>query len=271
MTKPFLKYVGGKYKLLDNILPHLHQSNRLIEPFVGSGSIMLNTDYNNYICNDNNNDLINLYNIIKKDGLDFINEAELLFTPENNTSEMYYAYREEYNTTLDSYRKSALLVYLNKHCFSGLYRCNRSGSYNVPFGKYKNVNYPKVELINFYTKSQNVIFDCMDFVDTMELAVFGDCIYCDSPYSPLDQVSNFTAYGKNVFGVDEHLLLRDKAISLSNMGVTVVISNHDTIYTRELYSAAADNIISFPVKRNNAANTSSRKTVMELLAVYKSK
>ena len=269
-NRPFLKYAGGKYKLIDTIKLQLTPSNRLIEPFVGGGSVFLNTEYKNYVCNDSNADLIELYNIIKLDGVNFIDYAHNLFTPVNNTEQRYYELRNDYNITTDVIYKSALFVYLNKHGFSGLYRTNRSGGFNVPYGRYKSVTFPEKELFNFYGNCGNVEFNCSDFLDTMDIAVTGDCVYCDPPYSPLDQISNFTSYIKDSFGVNEHIKLRDKSIEISNKGITVVISNHSTDYTTELYSTA-DNIVEFPVKRNNAAKAEHRKVINELLVTYKSK
>jgi DNA adenine methylase len=108
--KPFLKWAGGKYKIIDKIVPALPCGQRLIEPFVGSGAVFMNTDYPAYVLCDLNPDLIALYNCIKHEGLRFIDAAEGLFTPDNNTAEAYYALRTRFNESHDPRERSALFI-----------------------------------------------------------------------------------------------------------------------------------------------------------------
>lgn len=271
--KSFLKWVGGKYLIKDKIIdtlstgdsPGERRCQRLIEPFIGGGSIFLNTNYSNYLLADANKDLINLYETIKYDGIEFIKYARCIF--ENaNISETYYYNRELYNTTNDIYLKSALFIYLNKHGYSGLYRTNSSGGFNVPFGSYKHPIFPELELLNFHNKSKQATFVVDDFINTMDKAVLGDVVYCDPPYSPIDAISNFTSYTANEFGVIQHILLKEQAVRLANKCISVCISNHDTEHTRELYSDAK--IVSFPVRRNIASKSQYRGIVNELIAIY---
>lgn len=138
MNKPFLKWAGSKRKSIDFIKENLGIShNRLVEPFVGSGAIFLNTDYDEYLLCDLNKDLINLYNILIDNGHKFIDVCSSFFTGEYNNEEDYYKFREHFNNTENVEYKSILFLYLNRHCFNGLCRYNKSGKFNVPFGRYK--------------------------------------------------------------------------------------------------------------------------------------
>lgn len=264
--KSFLKWVGGKYRIKEKIIEYLPTGNKLIEPFCGGGSIFLNTDYHEYILGDTNADLINLFNVINEHGVEFINYAKMIFE-NSNSEDVYYQNRELYNTTENVYLKSALFIYLNKHCFNGLFRVNSSGKFNTPFGNYKSPKFPEIELLEFYKKSIKAEFIVSDFSETMSLAISGDVIYCDPPYSQLIQKSNFTAYTKESFGESDHFKLRYKAIELSNRNIPVVISNHDTDFTRELYKDASK-IVSFEVSRNLSCKGDERKKVKELVAIY---
>ena len=133
--KPFLKWAGGNYRLIDRIQSVLPAGNRLIEPFVGSGAVFLNTNYKSNLLTDSNPDLINLFKNLQNEGQNFINYCSSFFVPENNNELAFYQFREEFNTTTDIRKKSALFGYLNRHCFNGLCRYNSKGGFNVPFGR----------------------------------------------------------------------------------------------------------------------------------------
>jgi DNA adenine methylase len=264
--KPFLKWAGSKYKIIDRITQSLPKGNRLVEPFVGSGAVFLNTNYAEYLVTDINADLINLYNCIKIQGLDFVEYAKELFIKENNNQESFYNLRLEFNQAHDLERKAAIFIYLNRHCFNGLCRYNSIGKFNVPFGRYINPTFPEVEIINFWHKSQSVEFKISNFVDTIEQAQIGDVVYCDPPYAPLDQISNFTSYTKNEFNLDSQKQLAELALNLMNKGICVIISNHDTEFTRSIYSSAKLNY--FDVQRFISSKASNRTKAPELLAIF---
>ncbi|MDK7224658.1 Dam family site-specific DNA-(adenine-N6)-methyltransferase, partial [Proteus mirabilis] len=135
--RAFLKWAGGKYPLVDDIKRHLPQGNCLIEPFMGAGSVFLNTEYDSYILADINSDLIHLYNTVKLYPEKFMKDAQLLFTPQMNNAEEFYQLRQDFNQSTDPYQRSVLFLYLNRHCYNGLCRYNSKGEYNVPFGRYK--------------------------------------------------------------------------------------------------------------------------------------
>ena len=264
--KPFLKWAGGKYKIIDKVKDKLPNGSRLIEPFVGSGAVFMNTDYSAYLLADANSDLINVYSHIQRNGLDFINYAQVFFCPENNTETIFYEFRQLFNQTSDLTLKAALFVYLNRHCFNGLCRYNSKGGFNVPFGRYKEPSFPKKEMHGFYLKSQNAVFEYASFEDTMMQAEAGDVVYCDPPYVPLSLTSSFTGYTQGGFGQKEQEKLSELANQLVKKGVCVVISNHDTLFTRQMYASAQIN--SFDVQRFISSKVNSRGKAAELLAVF---
>ncbi|WP_369309365.1 adenine-specific DNA-methyltransferase [Providencia rettgeri] len=268
--RAFLKWAGGKYPLVEEIKKHLPQGDCLIEPFVGAGSVFLNTSYDSYILADINSDLINLYNTVKHRTDFFIEEAQRIFTPEFNTSEQYYLMREAFNKSGDTEKRSVLFLYLNRHCYNGLCRYNSKGEFNVPFGRYKKPYFPKEELLWFAEKAQQATFITQHYGETLLNAREGSVIYCDPPYAPLSETANFTAYHTNSFGALEQQNLAILAHKLSTESkIPVLISNHDTPSTREWYHQAQLHIVK--VRRTISRNISNRSKVNELLALYTNK
>lgn len=141
-NRAFLKWAGGKYPLLNDIEKHLPQGECLIEPFVGAGSVFLNTRYSRYILADINSDLIDLYNIVKTRTAEYISAAQAMFVPANNNAEIYYQLRTEFNQCREPLRRAVLFLYLNRHGYNGLCRYNLKGEFNVPFGRYKKAVLP---------------------------------------------------------------------------------------------------------------------------------
>ena len=269
--KAFLKWAGGKRKLLPNLLPMIGAPDVFIEPFCGSGVVWMNVESSRYIINDLNNDLICLFKEVKINGNEFISYAKDFFSPESNTSEKYYENRERFNSLeIGSSERSALFIYLNRHAFNGLCRYNKKGGFNVPYGKYKNPKFP-IEAINiFATKSKKAEFVSMDFKKVFEIASkIGNSkdvvIYCDPPYVPLSETSSFTSYSPSSFGLSQQ---EDLAKCIRESQHTVVVSNSDTPKTRELYSELQ--LKEILVSRTISANAKSRKKVSEIIATNKS-
>jgi len=264
--RPFLKWAGGKYRCLEYILPCFPKGKRLIEPFAGSGVIFLNAHYEQYTLADTNHDLIDLYQCIQKEGCSFIDYCEQLFTLKNNSNERYYQLRTHFNQCTESRQRAALFLYLNRHGYNGLCRYNLKGKYNVPFGRYKKPYFPRKEMLNFHLKSQIATVVCADFHESFINAEIGDVIYCDPPYVPLNQSSNFSAYTHQKFGEKEQITLAKLAIDTSKRGIPVVISNHDTPFTRFYYQSSE--IKSFSVRRSISCNGKKRHFIQELLAIF---
>ncbi|GAA0858806.1 Dam family site-specific DNA-(adenine-N6)-methyltransferase [Aliiglaciecola litoralis] len=265
--RAFLKWAGGKYGLVEEICRRLPEGKKLIEPFVGAGSVFLNTDYERYILNDINPDLIGLYTELKNNTEFFICEAEKLFCAANNQEKRFYELRKEFNQTQDRQLKSLLFLYLNRHGYNGLCRYNLSGGFNVPFGRYKAPYFPKKELYYFAEKSQKATFTCEPFQQSFKRARKSDLVYCDPPYAPISLTANFTNYSINGFSLDEQLILAKLAEHNANKKkVTVLISNHDTPFTREIYSQS--DMSQIMVSRTISQNAGTRNKVGELLALY---
>lgn len=264
-TRPFLKWAGGKYRLLDKLVPHL-KGKKLIEPFVGSGAVFLNIPFERYTLGDINPDLINLYECLKKERNKFVNYCRSFFTPENNHQAAYLAFRAEFNSGLKGRRRAALFVYLNRHGFNGLCRYNKSGGFNVPFGRYVKPYFPEKEMHHFIQESKKAKFVCGDFVSLMNRARKGDVVYCDPPYVPLSPTASFTSYAAQGFSYDQQVELAYRAMHLADRGVKVVISNHDNAITRKIYEDAK--IESFPVRRFISCDGNKRGSAKELLAIY---
>lgn len=267
-NRAFLKWAGGKFPLLDDIKKHLPEGECLIEPFVGAGSVFLNTDFSRYILADINSDLIGLYNIVKLRTDEYVAAAREMFTPENNVAERYYLYRDEFNQSQDPLRRAVLFLYLNRHGYNGLCRYNLRGEFNVPFGRYKKPYFPEEELYWFAEKSRNATFVCEHYRDTMAKAAAGAVVYCDPPYAPLSATANFTAYHTNSFSIADQQSLAHLAHQLSvESRVPVLISNHDTELTRDWYQHAALYVVK--ARRTISRNILGRSKVNELLALYR--
>ena len=234
-NRAFLKWAGGKYPLLDDIKKHLPQGDCLIEPFVGAGSVFLNTDFSRYILADINSDLIDLYNIVKLQTDEYVAAAREMFTPENNVAEQYYLFRDEFNQSQEPLRRAVLFLYLNRHGYNGLCRYNLRGEFNVPFGRYKKPYFPEAELYHFAEKAQHAEFHCESYEECMKRADHRSVVYCDPPYAPR---------------------------------IPVLISNHRTPLTQEWYKNAAETHI-VKVRRSISSNGGTRKKVDELLALYR--
>ncbi len=265
-----LKWAGGKKRVIGEILKVLpvKGKKRLIEPFVGGGSVFLNIDFDEYLLIDMNKDLISLFNIIKNQPTNFIADAEQYFYGDNNNPDSYYELRKKFNQSQDPYERALLFLYLNRHGYNGLCRYNKSGGYNVPFGRYKHPYFPKAELAFFAQKAQRATFEQGDFEKAFSQAKIGDVIYCDPPYSPINRTASFTAYAGNTFTDDDQARLVSCAETVKKQGIPTLISNHYVDFTKELYKGASKKEL-FQVQRSISQKGKARVKVKEVLALYK--
>lgn len=266
-NRAFLKWAGGKYSLLEHILPHLPKAPKLIEPFFGAGSISLNAEYQSYQLNDINADLINLYKLVQKSSEEFLAALTPLFNPDTNNSAVYYQCREEFNVCEDPFRRAILFVYLNRHGYNGLCRYNQKGGFNVPFGRYTKPMLPVQEIRFFAQRFAQAQFSNLDYVDVIQDAPQSSVIYCDPPYIPISKTASFTQYATTGFNLDAQKKLADTIKKVvSERSVTVVISNHDTPLSRQLYKGGK--FKSFSARRFISQDAHSRKPVKELVAIF---
>ena len=266
--RPFLKWAGGKFRLtseINRLLPRNKQC--LIEPFVGAGAVFLNSQFERYILADINPDLIHLFNFVKQDVEAYIEAClPVFFHPEANSQLYYLQKRLEFNQSQDLFQRAVLFLYLNRFGYNGLCRYNSRNEFNVPFGDYKTHYFPADELRYFAQKAQNAEFICADFQQTFQLADENCVIYCDPPYAPLRQTSNFTNYAGNQFGEKQQRELAEAARQAQQNQVPVLISNHDTPFTREIYQGAK--LRRLKVQRSISQSAQNRVKVKELLAYF---
>lgn len=265
--RPFLKWPGGKFRLVELIQKNLPPGKKLIEPFAGGAAVFLNTDYPKYLLNDINPDLILLYQTLVDEKQEFIDYCRDYFLPKYNRPRQYYALRKRFNHQAEGIERAALFLYLNRHGYNGLIRYNASRrEFNVPFGDYKRPYFPDHEMDLFVKRARGVQFSCTDFRTVLKNSRKGHVVYCDPPYVPLSMSANFTHYQPNGFSIEDQYELAHLAYKLSQRGIPVLLSNHATQLTREVYKAAK--IVEFPVRRTISCKGQKRKLALELLALF---
>lgn len=269
IVKSPLKWAGGKRKLIPDIskLVPLTARKRLIEPFVGGGSVFLNLHFDRYLLVDSNPDLIGLFIHMRDIPEELLKAARSLFIDQNNHPDYYYELREEFNQTPPSLRRSALFLYLNRYGFNGLCRYNLKGGYNVPFGQYKKPYFPQNEIHAFARKAASADFVAGDFSLAFAQAKVNDIVYCDPPYTPINETASFTAYSGKEFTTADQERLVSHAIEAQQAGITTIISNHDLAQTRGLY-AQASKLVELNVARSISCKGHIRKPCAELIAVF---
>lgn len=274
LHKAFLKWAGGKGQLVDQIfslVPPVH-SGRLIEPFVGSGIVSLNSLYSFHeiIIADTNDALTALWCQLKYNPK-FIEAAKCYFQGDLNNEETYYIIRKRFNEALKHWNENDVarcFLYLNRHGFNGLCRFNSKGEFNVPFGKYDKPYFPQAELEHAQTVTKLMRIYHQGFEETFREVKAGDIVYCDPPYIPLSATSNFTAYSKEAFGPEQQEKLAWWCDTARAKGATVIISNNDTPLARKLYKNATEKY--YPdVRKAISCKADGRKKSREILAVYR--
>lgn len=264
-SKPFLRWTGGKQRLLHELATRLPGRKRLIEPFVGAGSVFLGLPFERYVINDANADLMAIWAALQTRPQEFIARAAALFTEDNRSTEAYLRLRAQFNGETDRFERAVLLPYLNRHGFNGLFRVNSSGGFNVPYGKLSKLPcFPREEMEAAHLKLQRTTLLSGGFAYAMEQAGVDDVLYCDPPYLDSTNGTSFVGYNSTRFTVTDHERLRDLGLEAAGRGATVVISNHDTPAARELYRGW--HLESVSVRRSISASANARGQVQELIA-----
>lgn len=244
--KPFLKWVGGKGRLLDQLLPYFAEARKdegkYFEPFFGGGAVFFALSPVSGRINDVNKALMSAYSNIKTSVDSVIEqlkvlEEEYVALDADARQEYFYERRKEYNQEPhDTVRKTALLIFLNKTCFNGLYRENRKGEFNVPHGRYANPTICDKTTLRATSKAlQYVDISSGSFEDSVAEAKAGDFVYFDPPYHPLNPTSSFTSYSVDDFSADDQCKLKEVFDDLTKRGVKVALSNSDCEFINELY------------------------------------
>lgn len=270
MIRTPLKWLGSKAGIIDTLRQYLPKGKRLVEPFVGSGSVFLNTDYDSYLLCDINSDLINFHNVAKELPEPLIRETRNLFS-EHGDELGYYTVRADFNLRCDSnflYR-AAQFLYLNRHGFNGVCRYNLSGSFNVPFGHRKSPYFPEDEIRAFSekAKAKKAVFLCRTFQEAIRMARAGDVIYCDPPYIPASTTANFTSYHTDGFTSEQQKKLARMLRIAAKRGRHVVASNSETAAALELYSDF--DITTTTARRSVSAAAAGRARAGEIIATMR--
>lgn len=233
-ASPFLKWVGGKSRLLDELQKYIPQNyNKYIEPFVGGGALFFNLSPEVAVINDSNTELINAYKVVRDDVYELIE----LLRAYAYKKDFYYVMRAKSPADLSKVERAARIIYLNKTCFNGLYRVNKKNEFNVPMGRYSNPRICDEEKLIMASKAlQNAIIECADYQEVLnKYASGGDLIYIDPPYHPISDYSDFKRYTKEFFYEKDQVILRDFIRELKAKGCFVIASNSHCDFILDLY------------------------------------
>ncbi|MBV7404513.1 Dam family site-specific DNA-(adenine-N6)-methyltransferase [Enterobacter sp. ENT03] len=266
--RPFLKWAGGKYHQLPDIDRLIPAGLRLIEPFVGGGSVFINSDkHSSFLLADVNADLIHLYQMLAVAPDAVLRHARLLFGS-LNSAEGYAAVADEFNAQLlGGPERAAAFLYLNRHCFNGLIRYNLAGKFNVGWGKYPNPYFPEKEIEAFTALAHNCVFMIAGYRRTLSLASEGDVVYCDPPYEPLPGTNGFTNYAPGGFNWDDQVALAECCVAAHQRGAAVVISNSSAPRITELYAQHGFTLHHVRARRSISSKSSTRETANDIVAV----
>lgn len=265
--KPIIKWVGGKAQLLSQIKERLpinfnkYSYQKYYEPFLGGAAVLLDLNPTNSVVSDINPELINMY-IQIRDHVDnvisILTNLDANHESSHDPKTFYYGIRSIFNEQLGSNTptQAARFIYLNKHCFNGLYRVNSRGKFNVPFnGKLSGRSYDPDHLLELSSRLKNTSILNVDFEAATKDASVNDFIFFDSPYAPLTATS-FTDYTKEGFSYDDHMRLSKLFRELTNRGCYCMLTNHDTPLIRELYKDYTIEVVD--VRRSINRNGSDR-------------
>lgn len=288
MAEPVLKWAGGKRQLLDELIglmPIDFRKRALHEPFFGGGALTFYVEPKKGTINDINEKLINFYIVLRDFTEELIEDAK----KHKNEKEYYYQAREEYNKLAtskwfrefvkrkftitsevdkkNSIRLASLLLYLNKTAYNGLYRENKKGEFNVPFGRYRNPKIVDEKRLREASKVlKNLEIYNEDFSYILDVAKPGDIVYFDPPYHPVSETANFTQYSKEDFSWEDQVRLRDVCVELHERGVFFLLSNSYTEPVLRLYENIPEfEVIIVHAKRAINSKADRRGPVKEIL------
>ncbi|KKK41142.1 hypothetical protein LCGC14_0811270 [marine sediment metagenome] len=263
---PFLKWAGGKRQLISQMLKYFPRNyNKFIEPFIGGGAVFFFMKPKISIIIDINEELINCYKVIKTN----VKELIELLRNHKNEKDYYYNIRaidrdEEKFSKMSNIQKASRMIYLNRCCYNGLYRVNRKGEFNVPFGKYNNPKFcDEGNLLAVSKTLENVSIIHNSFEICLDYAEKGDFIYFDPPYHPISKTSSFTSYTKENFESDSQQKLFNVFKNLDERDCKLMLSNSYNEYIKNLYNEYK--IIKLDAKRAINSNATKRGNIKELL------
>ena len=287
MVSPILKWAGGKRQLLDELYSRFPKTYaHYHEPFFGGGALFFDLEPQNGTINDTNSRLINFYKQVRDKPEELINllrsfddpesdpDTERRFSDTNRKGKeiknYYYQQRELFNNRpygdeYDEFEEAAILLYLNRTCYNGLYRENSSGGFNVPIGRYSNPDWVRAEEIRKASRVlDNTEIRNTGFEYITEVVKEDDLVYFDPPYKPMSSTAYFTDYSAEGFGKTDQERLRDVAQELDKSGVNVILSNSGVMY--EMYDEAGFYVEVEGATRAINSDAENRDEVDEIIA-----
>lgn len=274
-TSSILKWAGGKRRIahfLSKFCPQV--IDRYFEPFLGGGSLFLYLTQTKprfkAILSDSNSDLINVYKCVRDDVRDLIDILQIHQSNYYKKPEEYYYYIRDIYHSANNLENAARLLFLNKTCYNGLHRVNKSGSFNVPHGTYTNpiiCNSKKLEAFSEILQRADAEIICEYYHNITLRCQHSDFVYLDPPYFPLSKTCYFKDYTKDDFGCSQQIMLAKEFGRLSNIGCTVLLSNSNSTLITNLYKGF--NIMTISTTRQINCNASNRQRHQELLITNK--
>jgi DNA adenine methylase len=255
-VRPILKWAGGKSQMLKHILPCIPKyEGKYIEPFFGGGALFFALQPKQAVISDSNPELINVYNQVAK----AVDQVIVKLRAYQNTEEMFYRVRAIDWTELSPVDAAARTIYLNKTCYNGLYRVNRKGQFNTPYGRYKNPTICDESLLRTVSKTlKNTMIICGDYLDVLhKYAMHGDLVFLDPPYVPISEYADFKRYTKEQFYTDDHKALAVEVERLRKIGCNVILTNSNHPLVHQLYNNYDIKI--FETKRAVSSKGSTRR------------
>ena len=253
LTNPILKWAGGKRQLIPELKKYIPiKFNKYVEPFMGGGALYFYLKHENSIINDNNPEIINLYKEISKRPNLIIEELKKYI----NNEKFFYALRASSPDT--NLRKAARTIFLNRTCFNGLYRVNKKGEFNVPYGKSKNVNFIDAKNLLLASKilKKTKIYNQDYKLIFKKFCKKKDFVFLDPPYLPISKYSDFKRYTKEQFYLKDHIELSENFKQLDKKGCYLILTNSNNEIIKKLYRGFKIKIIK--TKRNINSKGSKR-------------
>ena len=260
-AEPFLKWAGGKRRILPQLLPLLPEKvDGYVEPFLGGGAMFFALQPDGAVLSDVNSDLINLYEVVR-------DQVEALISDlgrHRYEKNYYYRMRGEDPEELSPLGRASRMLYLNRTCFNGLYRVNRRGQFNVPFGRYSNPTICASERLRAVSDvlHETTIVNA-GYAQVLESISPETFVYLDPPYQPLPRTANFTSYTADSFTEEDQATLAKTVADLDGRGVKWMLSNSDTPLIRELYKAFRIDVVMAP--RAISRSAQGRQAVQEVV------
>ena len=257
---PFIKWAGGKQSIADQLLAFFPaEFDCFYEPFVGGGSVFMATEWKNAVVSDVNGWLVATYRAVREDWKKVAN----LLDDMPNKKPFFLAQRKKHPSDYKTdFERAAAFIYLNKTCFRGLFRVNKKGYFNVPFGEYNRRYYDPGNLERVGELLSKVEICQGDFELCLATATSKDFIYFDPPYYKLGGYSDFNRYTPDQFKEPEHLRLAALCHELDKKGIRWAVSNSDTPFTREIFQGYQ----AIPINARREINLNSKaRNIQELL------